>query len=416
MSSPHPPSATDMRINLAGLAFMLAATGILVWQQVKPHIAFPLLMAVTAAPILLFDVLVLGVHRRASTGLDFSVARPDKTRLVTKLLGAIAIICSIGALYALSPEYQGAFYTPFYDFLRWFGPAAALLGLLYFAIIDPYTVDPRDGYWHLGALLTGRRAEVDLNKVAELAKAWVIKGFFVPLMFVYGFNNITSLVRSVYEGEGGFIGWFEVLWHLGFLVDIVFTTMGYLTTLRLFDTHVRSSEPTMTGWVVALFCYQPFYALFSAQYVEYEGGYQWGEWLAPYPAVKMAWGIVILLLLLVFSGSTVTFGARFSNLTHRGILTNGFYRFTKHPAYISKCSSYWLLYIPYVYHGSVYEVVRDCFWLSFLCFIYWMRARTEERHLSRDPDYVRYALHMNTHSIFALFGRVFPVLVYQPPR
>lgn len=411
----RPPSVTDMRINLVGLLGMCAATAWLLQYQVHPDTSFPILMLATVGPILLLDLLVLKVYQRESTGLDFSSFRPDAGRLLTKLLGAAAVVGAVAGLYWLAPEYQGEFYGPFYLFVRNYGPPALILSVIYLSIIDGYTVQPKDGYWHLGAALTGRFREVELDKVGELARAWLIKGFFVPLMFVYGHGNVRSLVRAVYDGPDGFVGWFEVGWHFGFLVDIAFTTAGYLATMRLFDTHVRSSEPTMKGWVVALFCYQPFFSLFSAQYVHYEDGYQWGEWLAPYPTLKAIWGIAILLLLAVFSGSTVTFGARFSNLTHRGVLTNGFYSLTKHPAYISKCSSYWLLYIPYIYNGSVHEVVRDCFWLSFLCFIYFMRAKTEEAHLSRDPAYVHYALSMNERSIFAPLGRIFPFLVYRPP-
>jgi hypothetical protein len=87
----------------------------------------------------------------------------------------------------------------------------------------------------------------------------------------------------------------------------------------------------------------------------------------------------------------------------------------KHPAYVAKCVSFWFLYVPFAYRGSVHEVIRDCTWLSVLCLVYWLRARTEERHLSRDPAYVRYALWMNDHSIWAPLGRWFPILAYRPP-
>ena len=47
--------------------------------------------------------------------------------------------------------------------------------------------------------------------------------------------------------------------------------------------------------------------------------------------------------------------------------------------------------------------------------IYFMRARTEERHLSRDPTYVQYALRMNEHGVFAWLGRHVPGVRYRPP-
>jgi protein-S-isoprenylcysteine O-methyltransferase Ste14 len=412
----RPESVSDLRINLVGLAAMVLATVGVVWLKIPADTGVPLLMTAAAAPILLLDLFVTRVHLRPSTGLDLNAPRPaDPGRVAIKWIGAAGIIGAVLLFYWLTPEYQGEFYGPFYRFLRWSGPIVLVGGAVYFAWIDRYLVEPRDGYWHLGAFLTGQGAEVDWHKIGDLARTWVIKGFFLPLMYVYAWKNVTDLQHVAFSDRDWFQWLFDSGWSFGFLVDVVFTTMGYLLTLRLFDTHVRSAEPTMTGWVVALCCYQPFFGLMSGQYVMYEGGYYWGEWLEAVPVVKWIWGALILLLLVMFSGSTVAFGCRFSNLTHRGVITTGFYRWMRHPAYVSKCASYWLIFIPYVYNGSWYEVVRDCVWLTGLCVIYWLRARTEERHLSRDPDYVKYALYMNDHSVFAPLGRWFPFLAYRPP-
>lgn len=412
-----PPSATDLRINLVGLAGMLATAGALIGTPLNPNWLMVLMMAAAALPILALDLLVHRVYRRPTTGLDWTRTEPrDPSRIATKWFGATAAIAMVGAVYALTPEYQGDFYQHFYWLVRAFGPIAAVIGLGYLAWLDRYLVEPKDAYWHFGAWLTGRRTEADPEKVADLLRGWVIKGFFVPLMYTYAVRNVIDLRLALGKDEPDLFVWaFDTLWSLGFLVDIVFTTMGYLLTLRLFDTHLRSAEPTVTGWVVALVCYQPFFGLISRQYLAYDNGYSWGQWLAGVPALKIVWGVVLLLLLAMFSGSTVAFGCRFSNLTHRGIITGGFYRWMRHPAYFSKCTSYWLLFVPFVSNGSGYEVVRDCTMLSMLCVVYWLRARTEERHLSRDPAYVRYALWMNDHSVWAPLGRWFPILAYRPP-
>jgi len=47
--------------------------------------------------------------------------------------------------------------------------------------------------------------------------------------------------------------------------------------------------------------------------------------------------------------------------------------------------------------------------------VYYARARTEERHLSRDPTYVAYALWMNEHGLLRQLGRAIPVLRYRAP-
>ena len=54
-----------------------------------------------------------------------------------------------------------------------------------------------------------------------------------------------------------------------------------------------------------------------------------------------------LFLVLVYCLATVAFGYRMSNMTYRGIITSGPYRFTKHPAYLGKVASWWLISLPF---------------------------------------------------------------------
>ncbi|NBC83774.1 MAG: hypothetical protein GVY19_10375 [Bacteroidetes bacterium] len=48
--------------------------------------------------------------------------------------------------------------------------------------------------------------------------------------------------------------------------------------------------------------------------------------------------------------------------------------------------------------------------------IYFMRARTEERHLSMHPTYVKYATLMNYKGVFSGLFKKFPVLAYNAER
>jgi protein-S-isoprenylcysteine O-methyltransferase Ste14 len=50
----------------------------------------------------------------------------------------------------------------------------------------------------------------------------------------------------------------------------------------------------------------------------------------------------MVLLTGIYAWATVAFGLRFSNLTYRGVLTNGPYAFTRHPAYLSKNAFWWM--------------------------------------------------------------------------
>jgi protein-S-isoprenylcysteine O-methyltransferase Ste14 len=170
-----------------------------------------------------------------------------------------------------------------------------------------------------------------------------------------------------------------------------------LLTLKLFDIHIRSTEPTLAGWMVALICYPPFWNMAERSFLHYEDNYYWGEWLEPWPVLKFFWALAILCCVTIYVWATVSFGVRFSNLTNRGILTNGPYGLLMHPAYVSKNLSWWLISVPFVVTGSLADALTNCLLLAGINLIYFARAKTEERHLLRDPAYQAYALWMRAY-------------------
>jgi hypothetical protein len=97
----------------------------------------------------------------------------------------------------------------------------------------------------------------------------------------------------------------------------------------------------------------------------------------------------------------VVFGIRFSNLTYRGVLTHGPYRFTRHPAYLSKNLFWWASVLPFlVSSGSVVDAVRNSLFLLAVNAIYYWRARTEEAHLlAEDPKYRDYHAWMEANGL-----------------
>ena len=87
----------------------------------------------------------------------------------------------------------------------------------------------------------------------------------------------------------------------------------------------------------------------------------------------------------------MAFGLRFSNLTYRGVLTNGPYAFTRHPAYLSKNAFWWLSTLPFLTTGSTADAIRNTAILALVSAVYWWRAKTEERHLAAaDAKYPAY--------------------------
>jgi protein-S-isoprenylcysteine O-methyltransferase Ste14 len=408
----RPASATHAATALAGLlAFVGAVAFLRVSRPFGDQIVYSalLLIGVSAAAIFLVDTLWRKVHLRASTGMDFAYDDPSWNRSLHKFAGLLGSVGFVAFLYWLFPEYHGAFYDRYYLMLRNLSLPWLALALPYLYFVDRRMRNPCDGYWHMGKLASLRWQEVDTGIVGQHLLGWMIKGFFLPLMFTYMCNDLGRLLAYDFARLTDFKNWFDFLYDQLYFIDVGLVAMGYLMAFRITDTHFRSAEPTMLGWAVALFCYEPFWSLFGRQYVSYETGYAWGAWLWNTPVMYGLWGTAILILTAIYVWATVVFGARFSNLTNRGIITNGPYRWTKHPAYVAKNLSWWLLAVPFVAQGTVAEALRHSLLLLGLNLVYLLRARTEERHLSRDPDYVAYALWMEEHSLFR-FVRHLPIL------
>ena len=280
--------------------------------------------------------------------------------------------------------------------------------------------EPRDAYWQLGRVFTGRWRDAKSADVANHYRGWLVKAFFVPIMFVWLRNQTHSVVNfNLANASWSNLSVYNFLYDFIFFIDLLFCTVGYALSLRVTDSHIRTAEPTMLGWAVALFCYPPFYNLMERQYVHYDSSGGFDTFLGSHMTIKWVWGITILCLITVYVLGTVAFGIRFSNLTHRGILTNGPYRYTKHPAYVSKNMSWWLISVPFIVRdGHFADSAKHCVALGIINFMYFMRAKTEERHLSRDPVYVEYALWMNQHGVLRFINRI-PFLrrltLYRPP-
>jgi protein-S-isoprenylcysteine O-methyltransferase Ste14 len=426
-ASVKPATATDIRVNLLGLLGLCTGAWWFVHERAPDAFSVPLLLLLTAGPILLLDVLVNRVHHRPSTGLDWAAPHErDAARVVTKWIGAAAGASIVALGYLCYPEYQWplhlfasqpytGFYASYYGFLNYFGPALLLVGGATLAWLDVYLIDPRDPHWHLGALILGQRKDVDYRKAADLLRMWIIGGYFLPLMFVYATGNLTNLHTAVHATRPTFDYWFEVLYSLGLLVDVMFAVVGLVTISRVFDNHLRTADDTGPGWITTLVFYQPFLSVFSRQYFAYESHLRWGDWLFLYPETKVAWGTAILVCVWAAALSAVAFGCRFSNLTNRGILTGWTYAWTKHPMYVANVGFLALTATPFLHEGSTIDVFRRMCMFSLFAGLYWVRGRMEERHLSADPAYVQYALYMNRRSLFAPLGALFPFLRYAPP-
>jgi protein-S-isoprenylcysteine O-methyltransferase Ste14 len=143
-------------------------------------------------------------------------------------------------------------------------------------------------------------------------------------------------------------------------------------------------------------CYPPFIMMGPGGPIDYHPGTAgdngWVVWIEAYPLAMAGVAVILVGLTAVYAWATVAFGIRFSNLTHRGILTHGPYAWSKHPAYVSKNLFWWLATLPFLATtGNPVDMIRNTVMLGVVSGVYYWRARTEERHLAADPAYREYA-------------------------
>ncbi len=381
-----------------------------------------LTLFLTGSAMSLYALIVDKVHRNPSTGIDWSAPRsPRETRdiSITKLAGYWATWAGIAAFYCLGRWYWDGQYVFAMDVLSAAAVPLFLLSVPYVLWLDRRLVEPRDAAWHFGAMLVGGGESWEPRKVARHVRAWAIKGFFGAFMISIlpgGFAYVVGADFGAVVHNPVALG--SLLIEFLFLVDVQIGTVGYLFTFRPLDAHIRSGNPYLAGWVSALICYPPFVwgTIGRADVLAYEvhtGG--WAYWLAGHGALLWLWAALLAVLTAIYAWATFAFGLRFSNLTYRGVVTNGPYRFTRHPAYLSKNLFWWCSALPFlVTNGSFVDAVRNTVFLGVVSAIYFWRAKTEEMHLlGEDPKYREYHAWMGrnaaiTRSFEALLTRIVP--------
>lgn len=400
----RPTSVVAISTGLVGVVGLLAAVVFLIGTDISAASKILLCLGATAVPMIIWEVAVEKVHLRPTTGLNFSTSasgRADYRRVAVKLFGLTVTWTAVGLFYWLFRSYESETFDGYLEIISALAPFLFLLAVPYFYFIDRYSVDPEDSYWHVGLLFLGRIESVRRDIVVDHFLGWLVKAFFLAFMvsiLPYAVQQSTSPGDFDLSNDiGAFVMWCV---QLLFLFDVCFGTVGYIFTFKFLDTHIRSANPYLAGWVWALMCYPPFILMGDGGPLQYLDGRSWIDWLGGNPVLMWIWGVALIFLTAVYAWATVIFGLRFSNLTHRGIITNGPYRYLKHPAYVSKNLYWWLMYMPFLSWSGPSEALRNCALLLLINVIYFMRAKTEEKHLLSDPAYREYVAWMDRYGRF----------------
>jgi protein-S-isoprenylcysteine O-methyltransferase Ste14 len=241
-----------------------------------------------------------------------------------------------------------------------------------------------------------------LNKDLFLSKEektsllfFLVKIYFTPVMLNFLINNLHSLInlfpifksylltKPFIFSENKITGIvFQTILYAILALDTLIFSFGYLFESSGLKNKVRSVEPTVLGWMVAIICYPPINSLSGNILGWYTSDF--GEFGNPNLNITM--GIVSILFFVIYVWASVALGTKASNLTNRGIVSTGPYKFIRHPAYAAKNLSWWIMGIPFIMEFGFIAVLS----LSLWTFIYYLRALTEEKHLLQDPDYIEY--------------------------
>jgi len=216
---------------------------------------------------------------------------------------------------------------------------------------------------------------------SPLAAGWLLLGvklFFLPLLSSWVIGNVIHQWNLLQDFTWSFeqINTFLLAWLI--LTDTSIFLFGYAFESRKLGSTIRSVEPTLLGWIVCLWCYPPFnsFSFTPFDLDLFPIHISISPWMEPVvlASVTLLWGI--------FVWASVALGFKASNLTNRGIVDSGPYRYCRHPAYTAKVVIWG---IEAVFLGKYFVGLFISFGI-----IYLLRAWTEERHLSRDPDYLEY--------------------------
>lgn len=359
----------------------------------------------TGARLLILACFLVGLgytlHSRRYA-LAFSHTCPGEDQIRAKSLairiGLLALLLYPTLMARLLPEWPTAVFN--FEFLIVL-PILLLATPYYVRWAEERMPRANDGYFCFGQAILRQRSW-RMREHKALLLAWAVKLFFIPLMYSWLVTAVEMLLVFDWRLHPGVL--VSGLFSFGLCIDLLIAASGYFFASRLLGNDVLSTDATLLGWLSCVICYPPLLGILHAVKQQTDD-LIWSDWLHSHEPLYWLWAALITASWLAYWLSTVSFGLRFSNLSWRGLVDTGLYRYTKHPAYLSKNIYWWLYTVPFVGVENTEDMLRNVLGLSFVSLVYYMRARTEERHLLAFEEYAAYAARIEQEGLFARFNR-----------
>ncbi|AWF82356.1 hypothetical protein BTJ40_16820 [Microbulbifer sp. A4B17] len=323
----------------------------------------------------------------------------DIQRIKQKLFGLLVYFL----LFVLLVKFLSIVSVPHEKFFLGYLPyifSIFLFFVLYFIYCDKFEA-LKDDEWSAFRYFFADGGKAGLFPVL---RGIVLKALFLPLMFLWLDVSIWKFmdggISRLLSPETFIVEFIKI----GTIFDLYIGFLGYLLVSRLNGSGMHVDDG-WRSWIFCLACYPPFYNIVQLLLKPSDDVY-WGDFFTSGSAQFYIWGGMLGALWVIYWWSTLSFGLRFSNLSYRGLVDQGPYKYVKHPAYLSKVCYWWLLTVPFVSPLGSWGVIQNVICLSGISWIYFMRAREEERFLSRFPEYRSYQKRIQREGLRARINKL----------
>ncbi len=386
-----------------GLSIVISLLGcvafyaVLPWHQHEVFVRIFIMITMLAGLCTAYKLNLVNIQRDFEKKNDKNIYRIKQKMWVISGIWLLSIFFS----YLMYQLLNQQFYFDYYFDALLFSPLI-WLGLYSWTIfIDQRQEQPHDQYVDFFLDCKSKQLSWEKHKLFVLSNA--VKIFYIPFMYGAAFLAISQLLalENIWQNPLQFI---KFLFILGICFDVCIGLGGYLFSSKFFATEMLSVDESWQGWLVCLICYPPLLIIFKF-FTEQVDSYVWSDWLAPHQALYWIWAIIICGTWICYWLATVSFGFKFSNLSWRGLVKTGLYRYVKHPAYLSKNIYWWLHTVPF-WGVMGWDIVRNFLALTCVSTIYYLRAKTEERHLMHFTEYREYQIWIAENGLWAKFTKI----------